>query len=166
MTHHHPTGRTGGDADSILHGLRRYAVASTQLAHSFASAQGLQASDLQALLSVIQAQNAGTALTPRTLREHLGLSAGGTSYVIDRLEASGHVRRSRDNPADQRTVHLYQTDQGRATARAFFGPLGHATSQALESLTPGDLDALERFLTTVCDTLEAYLPDAGDNRPT
>lgn len=42
------------------------------------------------------------------------ISVGGTSKVVDKLEASGHCAR-RPNPADRRSSVIELTDQGRAT---------------------------------------------------
>lgn len=150
--------RRGSDTrDTILLALRRYAISSTRLAHAFASAQDLQVSDLQALLAIIGAEDGGTPLTPRTLRRRLGLSAGGTSYVIDRLEAAGHVHRTRDDPADQRVVHLHHTDRARAVATAFFAPLGERTREALESYDPAELRTALRVITAVTEGLDVHL---------
>ncbi len=50
--------------------------------------------DLNALLAVMRAERAGAPLTPGRLGQHLGLSSGATTAVIDRLERAGHVQRS------------------------------------------------------------------------
>ncbi|MBY8876363.1 MarR family winged helix-turn-helix transcriptional regulator [Actinacidiphila acidipaludis] len=157
--------------DAILLALRRYAISSTRLAHAFASARSLQVSDLQALLAIISAEDGGTPLTPRTLRRRLGLSAGGTSYVIDRLEAAGHVRRTRDDPTDQRVVRLRHTERARAVATAFFSPLGARTREALEPYDDAELRAALGVITAVTDGLDAHLaqhdltPEDGTRRP-
>jgi len=62
--------------------------------------------DLRALVAIMSAEGNGTPLTAGQLREHLSLSSGGASLVIDRLERAGHIRRARDDPADNRVVHL------------------------------------------------------------
>jgi DNA-binding MarR family transcriptional regulator len=154
-----PTGNDGDPdlRDVILLLLRRYAIASTRLAHAFAASQDLQPSDLQALLATIGAEDGGAPMTPRNLRQELGLSAGGTSYVIDRLEAAGHVRRTRDDPADQRVVHLHHTDRARAVAGAYFTPLGARTREALASYGPAELRTALRVITAVTEGLEAHL---------
>ncbi|WP_069463352.1 MarR family winged helix-turn-helix transcriptional regulator, partial [Actinacidiphila rubida] len=150
---------TGTGTRDILLALRRYAIGSTRLAHVFASAQGLQVSDFQALLAIIGAADGGAPLTPRTLRQRLGLSAGGTSYVIDRLEAAGHVRRVRDDPGDQRVVSLRHTDRARAVAGAFFAPLSTQTRDALESCSAAELRTALRVITAVTESLEAHLAE-------
>ena len=55
--------------------------------------------DLRALVAIMSAEGNGTPLTAGQLREHLSLSSGGASLVIDRLERAGHIRRARDDPA-------------------------------------------------------------------
>ena len=94
----------------------------------------------------MSAEGNGTPLTAGQLRHHLGLSSGGTSLVIDRLEAAGHIRRVRDHPTDNRIVHLRYTDQGRATGIAFLGSLGDRAHAILDQFSLGELEIIQRFI--------------------
>lgn len=158
--------RTQLRQQAIIEGLRDYGTESTRLAQVFAAIHHLQTADLHALVAIMTADRGGTPLTPRVLRDHLGLSSGGTSYVIDRLEKAGHVRRSREDTRDNRVVHLRSTDQGMATARSFFGPLGVLIKAVLDTFDGPDLEVIERFITAAADTVTAHLdhlnhPDAS-----
>jgi DNA-binding MarR family transcriptional regulator len=142
---------------AIIDALRRYGTDASRLAHAFAGLHRLQPADLQALVAIMSAEGAGQPLTPGSLREHLGLSSGGTSYVIDRLENAGHVRRARDHPHDSRVVHLRYTEQGMGTAMAFFGPLGQRTRAVIDQFTPAEQEVILRFLTGAANSVREHL---------
>ena len=157
---------------SIIDALRRYGTDSARLGHAFAALHQLQPSDLQALVAIMSAEGNGAPLTTGQLRKHLGLSAGGTSLVIDRLETAGHIRRARDHPTDKRVVHLRYTDQGRATGMAFFGSLGGRAHAILDQFSPGELETVQHFIGAMADAVHEQVqgltgrrtarPDAPD----
>jgi DNA-binding MarR family transcriptional regulator len=138
---------------SIIDALRRYGTDSARLGHAFAALHQLQPTDLQALVAIMSAEGKGTPLTAGQLRTHLGLSSGGTSLVIDRLEAVGHIRRARDHPSDNRVVHLRYTDRGRATGMAFFGSLGGRANTILDGFSHDDLETILRFIGAMADAV-------------
>lgn len=138
---------------AIIDALRRYGTDSARLGQEFAGLHHLQHADLQALVAIMSAEGSGQPLTAGQLRAHLGLSSGGTSLVIDRLEAAGHIRRVRDHPTDHRVVHLRYTEQGRATGVAFFGSLGERTNALLDQFSAAELQVIQRFLTGAADAL-------------
>lgn len=152
-----PTDADGRVRWEIVDALRRYGTDSSRLGHAFAARHDLQPADVQALVAIMSAEGAGHPLTPGRLRMHLGLSSGGTSYVIDRLEKAGHVRRARDHPSDSRVVHLRYTHQGMATGMAFFGPLGQLTEAAMDQFNPAELAVVGRFLTAAADAMHDHL---------
>jgi DNA-binding MarR family transcriptional regulator len=71
---------------------------------------GMGHTELAALLAVADAPG----LTPGALAQELLLSTGATTAVVDRLEKSGHVTRSR-HPGDRRSLFLHLTAQGEGT---------------------------------------------------
>ena len=147
---------------AIIDALRRYGTDASRLAHAFAGLHRLQPADLQALVAIMSAEGGGHPLTPGALREHLGLSSGGTSYVIDRLEKAGHVRRARDHPQDSRVVHLRYTEQGMGTAMAFFGPLGQRTQAVIDQFSPAEQDIILRFITGAAESMKSHLAELED----
>ena len=142
---------------SIVDALRRYGTDSARLSQVFAARHGLQPVDVRALVAIMSAEGNGAPLTAGQLRDRLGLSAGGASLVIDRLQAAGHIRRTRDHPADNRVVHLRYTDQGMATGLAFFGPLGERTYAVLDQFTGEQADVILRFLNAAADSLHEHV---------
>ena len=105
----------------------------------------------------MSAEGNGAPLTAGQLRAQLGLSSGGASLVIDRLEQAGHIRRARDHPTDNRVVHLRYTDQGRATGLAFFGSLGERANAVLDQFGDDELAVIERFITAMADSMHEHV---------
>jgi DNA-binding MarR family transcriptional regulator len=150
---------------TIIDALRRYGTDSGRLGHAFAELHRLQPADLRALVAIMSAEGHGTPLTAGQLREHLGLSSGGASLVIDRLEQAGHIRRARDHPADNRIVHLRYTDQGRATGLAFFGSLGERVHAILDQFTDDELHIIAAFITAMADSTHQQVQDTEGGSP-
>ncbi|MFF9363859.1 MarR family winged helix-turn-helix transcriptional regulator [Streptomyces griseoluteus] len=144
----------------IVDALRRYGTDSTRLAHAFAAQHKLRPVDLFALVAIMSAEGAGAPLTPGQLQAHLGLSSAGTSYVIDRLESSSHVRRSREDADDNRKVRLRYTQDGMRTALAFFGPLGQSTTAVLAQFDPDELAVITRFTEAIANAMNAHVEGA------
>ncbi|OJY39973.1 MULTISPECIES: MarR family transcriptional regulator [unclassified Pseudonocardia] len=134
-----------GVRDELVRLLQDYAVEAERLGQVFAERNGMHPTDLHALLAVMQADADGTPLTPGRLGDHLGLSSGATTAVIDRLERASHVHRSRDG-RDRRRVTLHHGQAAAAVGGAFFGPLGTRMDAMLAGYTPDELAAVSRFL--------------------
>lgn len=142
---------------TITDALRRYGTDARLIGRAFAELHQLQSADLRALVAIMSAEGNGAPLTAGQLREQLGLSSGGASLVIDRLEQAGHIRRSRDHPADNRVVHLRYTDQGKATGLAFFGSLGDRAHAILDGFTRDELQVIARFITAMADSMRQHV---------
>lgn len=153
-----PAGR--GTRWEITDALRRWGTDSVRVTQHFAGEHDLQPVDIEALVAIMSAEGRGDPLTPGRLRMHLGLSSGGTSYVVDRLERAGHVRRVRDHP-DSRVVHLHHTEQGRATGLQYFQPLAQRMHAVMDGFSTEELAVVRRFLLGAADALRAHLQD-GD----
>lgn len=125
--------------------LRRMNGEINRLVHGFAAAQGLHATDVQALAAILDAE---TPMTPGRLREHLGLTSGAVTACLDRLERAGHVRRSRES-ADRRVIHVHYVADARPAARSYFRPLAQAAGRAQEQFSDQELDVVLRFLTVM-----------------
>ena len=149
----------------IIDALRRYGTDSGRIGHAFAELHRLQGADLRALVAIMSAEGNGTPLTAGQLREQLGLSSGGASLVIDRLEQAGHIRRARDHPTDNRVVHLRYTDQGRATGLAFFGSLGDRAHAILNGFTEDELQVIARFITAMADSARQHIQELEGRLP-
>ncbi|KUN80529.1 MarR family transcriptional regulator [Streptomyces bungoensis] len=117
-----------------------------RIAHTFAQAHGLHATDVHALAAILDASvNEGRPMTPSRLRERLNLTSGAVTACLDRLERAGHISRTRDD-ADRRVVHLHYRAGARALARRYFSPLARSTEAARQRFTPEQLETIAEFL--------------------
>ncbi|WP_205752874.1 MarR family winged helix-turn-helix transcriptional regulator [Cryptosporangium phraense] len=135
--------------------LRRYFIEARLVSQAFAELHGLHATDLQALIEVMDAEGRGSPLTPGLLGAALGLSSGATTAVIDRLETLGHLRRVREG-ADRRRVYLHYDEDGMALAREFFGPLQERILEVVQQFSAEDVEVAHRFLVAVVDAAAAH----------
>lgn len=135
--------------------LNAYNTEAQHIGHAFASQHRLHATDMHALLAVMQAERRGAPLTPGTLGESIGLTSGATTALIDRLERAGHLRRSRES-ADRRVVHLRYADAGMALALQFFTPLAPRTDAVMSEFSVHELVTIEKFLHGMVGSLAAY----------
>jgi DNA-binding MarR family transcriptional regulator len=152
----------GGGAvrDDLVRLLQRHAAESERLGQVFAESHGLHATDWAALLAVMQADRAGEPLTPGRLGDHLGLSSGATTAVIDRLERATHVQRARD-ARDRRRVTLHYAGPSTELAEAFFRPLAARMDAMLAPYTANELAVVRRFLAEWVDLVHDHRRQAG-----
>jgi DNA-binding MarR family transcriptional regulator len=135
--------------------VRAMTAESDQIGKHFAGRHQVAANDFRALLHIMVAENAGTPLTAGELRRQMGVSGAAITYLVERMIASGHVRRDFD-PADRRKVMLRVADHGMDVARGFFTPLAEHTRRALADIPDADLDAAHRTFTAVIDAMRAF----------
>ncbi|TYB36663.1 MarR family transcriptional regulator [Micromonospora sp. AP08] len=137
--------RRGQMIADITNDLRRYSTEAQHVGHAFAGLHGLNATDLHALIAVMDAELVGDPITPGRLGEVLNLSSGSVTALVDRLERGGHIRRDRDT-ADRRKVFLRYADRGANLARDFFGPLGRRTDDVMGRFSDDELAVVHRFM--------------------
>ncbi|MEO8814818.1 MAG: helix-turn-helix domain-containing protein, partial [Mycobacterium sp.] len=71
--------------------MRELTAESDQIGRLFAGLNDLRPTDFRALLHIMVAETAGQPITSGELGQRMGLSAAGTTYLVDRLIDSGHV---------------------------------------------------------------------------
>ena len=147
-----PRGRMVAD---ITNDLRRYSVDAQHIGHAFAGLHGLNATDLYALIAVMEAELVGDPITPGRLGEALNLSSGSVTALVDRLERGGHIRRDRDT-ADRRKILLHYADRGATLAQSFFGPLGRRTDEVMERFSDDELAVVHRFMAEMVHSMRTH----------
>ncbi|GAA2734844.1 MarR family transcriptional regulator [Actinocorallia aurantiaca] len=137
---------------ALVHLLRAVTVELGLAGDRFATLHGLHPTDLRALIHLLDAERAGLKATPGLLGGRLAMASPAVTALVDRLARLGLVRRAPD-PADRRRVLLEVDDTAVALGWSFFGPLISQVIQAADGFTPAELDTVERFLTTVRDSI-------------
>jgi DNA-binding MarR family transcriptional regulator len=95
-----------------------------------------------------------SAVTPTELGARLGVTSGGMTGIVDRLERAGHLRR-REDATDRRKVRVEVTEEAGAVARSALGGLNRTLRQLLATRSPEELQTIADFLTE----LEAAIAD-------
>jgi DNA-binding MarR family transcriptional regulator len=140
---------------AIAADVRAMTAESDEIGRHFASRHDVAANDFRALLYVMVAETAGSPLTAGDLRKRMGTSGAAITYLVERMIASGHLRRESD-PADRRKVILRVADHGKDVARGFFTPLADHNRQALADLPDRDLAAAHRTFTALIGAMRAF----------
>ena len=142
--------------------VRAMTAESDQIGRHFAGRHEVAANDFRALLHIMVAETSGVPLTAGDLRRRMGVSGAAITYLVERMIASGHVRREAD-PADRRKVLLRVADQGMEVARGFFSPLADHTRRELAGIPDDDLAAAHRTFTAVIDAMRAFRVELDAN---
>jgi DNA-binding MarR family transcriptional regulator len=124
----------------------------------FAEQNRLPSNQFRALQRIARAEREEAPLTARDLREQMGLSAGGVTYLIDRMAEAGLVRREA-HPTDLRKVVLRGTDDGLALAGRLRARLAAHSHHAFADLDNDELNAAHRALVALAAALRAYQTD-------
>lgn len=136
----------------LVHLLRGIAVELNLFGSEFATRHRLHATDLRALIHLLDAGRDGVTATPGWLGERLGLNSASVTALVDRLERLGHVRRVRDT-ADRRRVLLVVQEQAVELGWSFFGPLIATMVEAMRSFDEAELATVRRFLQGMSDVV-------------
>ena len=154
--------------DDLIDALRLFTVESDVFVDVFARAHGLGRTDLDAIMWISTGTQTGRPITAGELAVKLGLGAPATTALVDRLEAAGHVRRTRD-PGDRRKVTIVMQPPALEVARAFFVPLGRLMKDALAETTSDELrrtTALLRRLIVAVTEAREVAADPGPSATT
>lgn len=125
--------------------LRRLNVELDAVGQRFALQQGLNRTDVRALVAIMDAARRGEALTAGRLGEAVELRSASVTALVDRLEKVGHLRRARD-AEDRRRVVLEMSDSAMAAGAAHFGGLARDLVAAMADYTDEELAVVHRWL--------------------
>lgn len=119
----------------------RLAAAAARQRAALAKTLGLQRADLLALYYLGRRDDT----TPSELATQLMLSSGGTTAVINRLQAAGLLVRD-PGPSGHRRVLLRLTAHGRSATATPHAPLVSDITALASGLSPTERACIERFL--------------------
>ncbi|WP_052849691.1 MarR family winged helix-turn-helix transcriptional regulator [Streptomyces avicenniae] len=154
-------GESGGveaRRDRLMEGLRAFGADYTEFTRRFASWLGLHSTDAAALAEVLYAEDQGKPLSPARLSERISLSSGATTALLNRLEAAGHITRSREH-TDRRVVTLRSSPEVKPLAERFFGPYAERMAAEMARYSEERLAEFEEFLDHLRTTMDALLAD-------
>jgi MarR family transcriptional regulator, organic hydroperoxide resistance regulator len=137
---------------AIVERLRAFGAANSAMGRRFAKEQGMHPTDAAAIVEILEAERNEMLMTPARLAERIGLTAGATSTLVNRLEDAGHVVRRRDQ-SDRRLVGLHTTDRVHRDAEAFFAPIAERLDAVLAAHSSDQLDSFGNLL----DALNAVM---------
>lgn len=123
--------------------------------HRAALRFGVHRTDMRCL-DVVSARG---PLTASELGRAVGLSSGGTSIALARLEAASLVRRRHD-ASDRRKVWVEVTERTRQQERDVFAPMGRAMGRLLAQYRDEDLRVMVEFLRAARAVLADHGPSA------
>ncbi|MFI5764525.1 MarR family winged helix-turn-helix transcriptional regulator [Streptomyces sp. NPDC051563] len=150
--------------ERLMEGLRIYGGHYAELSRRFAAWLGLHSTDATAVLEIAAAEERGTPLSPARLSERISLSTGATTALLNRLEAAGHITRTREH-SDRRIVTLRGGPHIQERADEFFGPLADRLDAAMSPYPPQLLEQFERFVTDLNATMDTHLAEPNPAPP-
>ena len=143
--------------EAVAEALRTFSVEMEQYVLAASASAAIHRTDLTGLSHAMDATRSGTRLTPGELSARMGLSPSATTTMLDRLEAAGHVVRSRDS-ADRRVVTISITEQAARTGYQIFIPLAQAFEEVMGGVSTADLQTIHGFLQQVSDATHRTRP--------
>jgi DNA-binding MarR family transcriptional regulator len=137
---------------AVLKSLRDYRAAETAVRRSTRDSMGMGETDILALRFLLRAQASGKAVVPKDLSQFLGITSASTTSLIDRLVASGHVRREA-HPTDRRSIVVIPTVESDREVRETLGAMHRRMMTVAEGLTADQAHVVVDFLQQMTDAL-------------
>ena len=131
-------------ADRVVLEIRKFLAAGIFFNAQAAEKAGLGLTDMQ-LLHMLQLYGPST---PSLLAKWTGLSSGGITVALDRLEKGGYLRRA-PNPADRRSLLITLIPTRLRKIAAMYEGVEKETRRLLAVLPQSDLEAVVRFFETL-----------------
>jgi DNA-binding MarR family transcriptional regulator len=139
------------DAEAIRKAINRKELAATRQRSALGRLLGLSDTDVLA----IQHLAAAGRLTPTQLGSMLGMTSGGATALVQRLEREGFVARE-PHPSDRRSALLRLTPEIERQAGEALAPLVAAIDALSAQLDDRERRAVARYLAAVADAGERH----------
>lgn len=144
-------------AEALVHQLRHFIAGVILYNQRVADQLGMNLTDMQSihLLELLG------PLTPGKLAECTGLTTGGVTVMLDRLEGAGLVRRER-NPADRRSVLIHLEPQTLSGMAVHYAAINQQMDAFLATYSERDLKTVLEFFTKI-NSMRTAPPAKADN---
>lgn len=146
--------------DAVMAALARLRAAERELSEAALRYMELGETDMRALHFLIVCENTDTLATPGAIAQSLGISTASTTKLLDRLAASGHVRRE-PHPSDRRALVVTIEPGTRATAVRTMGAQQARRVHAARRLDAAEREVVVRFLTDMAEEISVDGLDWG-----
>lgn len=131
-------------ADRIVLEIRKFIARAIFFNTQTADKVGLGMTDMQ-MINLLQLYGPST---PSRLAAGTGLSSGGVTVALDRLERAGYIRRQ-PNPADRRSLLVTLIPASLVKFAGLYEGVESETRRLLATLAQRDLEAVIRFFDTM-----------------
>jgi DNA-binding MarR family transcriptional regulator len=131
-------------ADKIVLEIRKFIASAIFFNTKAADKVGLSLTDMQ-MIHMLQLYGPAT---PGRLATWTGLSTGGVTVALDRLQKAGYIRRE-PNPADRRSLIVTLAPVRIRKVAGMYEEVESETRRLLATLPAGDLGAVIRFFETL-----------------
>lgn len=138
---------------AVLKSLRDYRTAETAVRRSTRDSMGMGETDILALRYLLRVQASGKTVVPKDISQFLGITSASTTSLIDRLVASGHVRREA-HPTDRRSVVVVPTVESDKEVRVTLGAMHRQMMSVAEGLTAEEARVVVKFLERMTEALQ------------
>lgn len=139
---------------AVLRSLRDYRTAESTVRRSARDSMGMGETDILALRYLLRAQASGQVTVPKDLSRFLGITSASTTSLIDRLVASGHVRRE-PHPTDRRSIVVVPTVKSDEEVRVTLGDMHRRMMTVAETLSAEEAHVVLDFLRRMTQALQA-----------
>lgn len=144
---------------AVLKSLRDYRSAETEIRRNTRDSMGMGETDILALRYLLRVQASGKQVVPKDLSQFLNITSASTTSLIDRLVASGHVRREA-HPTDRRSVVVVATVESDKEVRETLGAMHRRMMSVAESLTADEARVVVEFLQRMTEALQVSEKEA------
>lgn len=144
-------------AAALLGALRTFRMAEENLRRRMSEGMDMNTTDLSALRFIISRENCDDPVTPLRLAEHLHISGPSTSKLLDRLTASGHLRRL-PHPTDGRSRIVVATEHAHDQVRERLGHMHQRMREIAAQVPAPAREATSQFLLAMAEQLDSEAP--------
>lgn len=127
--------------ETVISCLRQFIAGSILYNQQIADRVGLRLTDMQC----INALELIGPSTPGELARFTGLTTGGVTVMLDRLEKGGYLKRE-PNPRDRRSVLVHVNPAKVKKMQAFYGEINHRMAALLDETPERELRSVVNLL--------------------
>jgi len=127
--------------EAMIQEVRRFLAAGILFNEKVAAELGLNGTDLQ-FLNLLELQGSAT---PGDLARWSGLTTGGVTVAVDRLEKAGYVKRQ-PNPKDRRSTIIRPVPARLLELYLIYKSKGELVVSVLSEFSDRELEVIRRFL--------------------